>query len=339
MVIDDRFYLKLAIDEAWKYQLLTYPNPAVAALITDKNGKIISLEAHQKAGDSHAEVLASTSAIIHLENDLVLKEIDSPIDRYHYLVENYRGYFKGFSIYITLEPCNHTGKTPPCSQLLKELGFSRVIYAQSDNGAKSSGGAHLLKEASTKVIKLEDEEIQNASGQLLEPFLSWQNDRFIFFKMAMSVNGAYKGGIISSYKSRELVHRIRDKIDLLVIGGESVRVDRPTLDSRYIGGKAPDILILSNREEFDETIPLFHVPDRKVYIQNSLDMVKNYNFVMIEGGERMLESVKDIVDWVMIFRASYFKEKEASDIEKVAMQCLKVLRYNDDNIEWYKIIK
>ena len=76
---------------------------------------------------------------------------------------------------------------------------------------------------------------------------------------------------------------MRDKCDLLVIGGESVRVDRPTLDARLIDGKAPDILIYSRSSDFDKSIPLFSVKGRKVMVSDSLDEIKNYKNIMIEG--------------------------------------------------------
>ncbi len=339
MAIDHAFYLNLAIDEAWKYQLLTYPNPAVGALVLNKHGKIISIEVHKRAGDSHAEVLAITDAIIKLENDLLLKEIDSPLKRYKHIYQNYKNYFKEFTIYTTLEPCNHSGKTPACSLLLKELGFGKVVYGKRDVGDSSSGGAKLLRDVGVDVVEVSEGEIERRLDDLLKPFTLWQKDRFVFFKIAMSANGAYKNGIISSYHSRELVHKIRDKIDLLVIGGESVRVDRPTIDARYVEGKAPDVLILSKNDDFDRTIPLFSVPNRKVSVENSLERIQEYNFIMIEGGEKLFSSTKELVDWVMIFRAPNFKLENISWKSETSMKRLKLLSYNDDHIEWYQLDK
>ena len=93
------------------------------------------------------------------------------------------------------------------------------------------------------------------------------------------------------------MHQVRNKLDLIVIGGETVRNDRPTLDARMINGKAPDILIYSRQKEFDKTIPLFNIPNRKVYISNNLDIINKYNFIMIEGGENLYQKVKSLVDW------------------------------------------
>ena len=96
---------------------------------------------------------------------------------------------------------------------------------------------------------------------------------------------------------------MRDVCDLLIIGGNTVREDRPTLDARLIGGKAPDILILSRNDNFDKDIPLFGVPLRKVYIENTLKRINNYKNIMIEGSFNMFELTKDIVDYHLCFLA------------------------------------
>ena len=93
------------------------------------------------------------------------------------------------------------------------------------------------------------------------------------------------------------MHEIRDKIDLLVIGGNTVRIDRPILDARRIKGKAPDVLIYSKNKEFDKTIPLFNVEERRVFIDDNLERIKDYRFIMIEGGENLFNELKNFVNW------------------------------------------
>jgi len=83
----------------------------------------------------------------------------------------------------------------------------------------------------------------------------------------------------------------------LVIGGNTVRIDRPTLDSRRIKGKNPDVLIYSKNKNFDKTIPLFNVKKRKVFIEDNLERLKDYKFIMIEGGENLYNELKALVDW------------------------------------------
>ena len=285
MVIDDSFYLSLAIKEAWKYQLLTYPNPAVGSLILDNN-RILAIEAHKRAGKEHAELNAIREAYIKITNDKTILKLN-PLEQFNYLLKRAKNLFKDATIYITLEPCNHYGKTPPCATLIKELNFKRVVIGSLDINPKATGGYKLLKD---KTTLLNSQETYN----LLTPFKLWSNERFIFFKLAQRLNGTIDNGTISCENSRKFVHQLRDKIDLLIIGGETVRKDRPTLDSRLINGKSPDILILSNRDDFDKRIPLFNVKGRKVFISNSLDIIKDYNFIMIEGGYRLFQSLSNI---------------------------------------------
>ena len=124
MKIDDKFYMKLAIDEAWKYQFLTYPNPAVACVVV-KNGEILSIEAHTEAGLPHAEVNALAMA-----KERVLDA----------------------TCYVTLEPCSHFGRTPPCALALVKAGVKRVVIAMVDPNPKVAGrGITLLEEAGITV--------------------------------------------------------------------------------------------------------------------------------------------------------------------------------------------
>ena len=304
-MVNDEFYISLALQEAWKYQLLTYPNPPVGALIVDKYGKIISIAAHKKQGLAHAELECTKDAFIKLTGDKTLQKIENPNNIHQYLLENHNGIFFDFKIYVTLEPCNHYGSTPPCSLLIANLGFKEVIIGSIEKNKKAMGGIETLQK---KDIKIKTGILKKECDKLIEPFLKWQKDRFVFFKIAQNLNGTYDTGIISSKISRELVHKIRDKIDLLVIGGNTVRTDRPTLNSRMVDGKAPDILILSTQKNFDKTIPLFNVPNRKVIISNNLQSIEKYNFIMVEGGNNMLKSIKAMVDWYLFFINPNIKE-------------------------------
>ncbi len=328
MVIDHEFYMRLALQEAWRYQILTYPNPPVGALILDKNGKILAIEAHQKAGEEHAELRAVIAAL----NLPQINELPNPDSRHRALIEHHKGAFEGCTIYTTLEPCNHYGSTPPCSLLLKEMGFSRVLYGMRDHNPKAIGGNASLLEAGIEVI---GPILEQECRDLITPFLKWQKNRFCYFKIATTLNGVYDGGTISSLPSRTLVHQMRDRCDLLIIGGETVRNDRPTLDARLINGKAPDVLILSHEKTFDQTIPLFQVPNRTVYIEQNLDKIDAYHLIMIEGGERMLESTAHLIDWVCLFESAQMRSGKtvqySADFERVHTQPL-----TSDIIEWIK---
>ncbi|BCD59763.1 MULTISPECIES: bifunctional diaminohydroxyphosphoribosylaminopyrimidine deaminase/5-amino-6-(5-phosphoribosylamino)uracil reductase RibD [unclassified Nitratiruptor] len=304
MVNYDIFFMDIALQEAWRYQGLTYPNPAVGAVVAIDNC-FISKGAHTKAGAPHAEVEAIKEAYYALTGDEHIHHLQDALELHEYLVANAKDLFHNATIYVTLEPCNHFGKTPPCSLLIKKLGFQRVAIGVQDPNEEAAGGASFLRNCGIQVdIGIQEERAK----VLIEPFLQWRSNTFTLFKLAQTLNGVIDGGIISCEESRRFVHALRDKIDLLVIGGNTVRTDRPILDARMVGGKAPDILIYSRNKKFDNNIPLFHVPNRKVFIEETLDRIKNYRYVMIEGGEGMLEATKDLANWYLFFVAPVLQE-------------------------------
>ena len=295
MKIDDNFYMKLAIDEAWKYQLLTYPNPAVGCVIV-KDGKLLAIEAHKEAGQAHAEVNALKVAFLNFNPNSVLKIKQTSHDIHEFLIKNHNNFFNDCDIYVTLEPCNHIGKTPACANLLKELKPRRVIISVKDTNNVASGGIETLLNENIKVTL---GVLENEGNKLILPFLSWQNKTSIFFKMAQTLNGTTNGKI-SSNRALAYVHALRDKIDLLVIGGNTIRIDRPTLDTRYIQGNNPDVFIYSKNKIFDNSIPLFKTANRKVIISDDLFKLLDYKFVMIEGTYNLLEKLKQRIDFIIL---------------------------------------
>ena len=295
MKIDDNFYMRLAIDEAWKHQLLTYPNPAVGCVIV-KNQRLLAVEAHKEAGMPHAEVNALKTAYLKDNPNSILKTKNSSFDIHQFLLQNHNGFFNDCEIYVTLEPCNHIGKTPSCANLLKELKPKRIIISVKDPNKQATGGLETLKNENIDVTLgiLEKDGLN-----LILPFISWQNKSCIFFKMAQTLNGSIDGKI-SSNRALAYVHTLRDKIDLLVIGGNSVRIDKPTLDTRYIQGKNPDIFIYSKNKVFDNNIPLFKIPHRKVLISDDLYKLLDYRFIMIEGVYNLLDKLKERIDFFIL---------------------------------------
>ncbi len=295
MKIDDNFYMRLAIDEAWKYQLLTYPNPAVGCVIV-KDGKLLSIEAHKEAGMPHAEVNALKAAYLVDNPNSVLKTKNSSHEIHNFLLENHNGYFNDCEIYVTLEPCNHIGKTPSCANLLKELKPKRVIIAHEDINKVASGGIETLKSVN---IDMSLVCMKKEAYNLLYPFIKWSSGTFIFYKMAQTLNGCIDGAV-SSKMGQLYVHTLRDKVDLMLIGGNTVRIDKPTLDARYILGRAPNIMIYSKNKIFDNSIPLFKVPNREVFISDDLFKLLDYKFVMVEGVYNLMNILKEKIDYIIL---------------------------------------
>lgn len=295
MNIDDNFFMKLAIDEAWKYQFLTYPNPAVGCVVV-KNGEILSIEAHKEAGLPHAEVNALKAAYLKKYPNDILKIKNDAFDIHEYLIKNHNGFFNDCEVYVTLEPCNHIGKTPSCANLIKELKPKRIIIAHEDTNKEASGGVETLKSVN---IDVSLDCMKKEAYDLLYPFIKWTSGTFIFYKMAQTLNGSTDGQI-SGNQAKAYVHSLRDKIDLMVIGGNTVRTDKPTLDSRYIAGRAPNIMIYSKNKIFDKKIPLFHIPNREVIISDDLFKLLDYKFVMVEGVYKLMETLKERLDFIVL---------------------------------------
>jgi diaminohydroxyphosphoribosylaminopyrimidine deaminase/5-amino-6-(5-phosphoribosylamino)uracil reductase len=325
--------MQQAINIAWRYQFLTYPNPAVGACVV-KDDRILSIEAHQKAGAPHAEVNALKSAYLTQYPKSILKNLEESFEIHNFLIENHNNFFHNCEIFVTLEPCNHIGRTPACANLLKEVGFKKVTIGSLDPNNIASGGMKTLQDSGTTVeVGILKEECDN----LLFPFLKWHNDRFLFFKLAIRADGSCDGGYITTKESLQLVHQIRTNLDLLIIGGNTARVDRPTLDSRFVtDGKSPDVLIYSNEKEFDRTIPLFLVPNREVCISDNLENI-NSRFTMIEGGWNLLEKLYTFIDCLVLFVS--YKKSQTLQFNPLKYSLIKIHSYriNEyDEIYFYK---
>ncbi|MFQ3548911.1 MAG: bifunctional diaminohydroxyphosphoribosylaminopyrimidine deaminase/5-amino-6-(5-phosphoribosylamino)uracil reductase RibD [Armatimonadota bacterium] len=200
-------YMKMALDLAKLGK--TSPNPKVGAVIV-KGGVVVGKGYHKKAGYAHAEVEALESA----------------------------GEFaRGADMYVTLEPCCHFGRTPPCTDALIDAGIARVFVAMLDPDPRVSGkGVEILKSAGIEVVChiLEDE-----AKSLNESYIRHRQTGLplVILKSAMSLDGkiaTHTGDSkwITGEKARKYAHSIRQNVDAIVIGAETVRKDNPMLTAR-----------------------------------------------------------------------------------------------------------
>ncbi|QIR76278.1 bifunctional diaminohydroxyphosphoribosylaminopyrimidine deaminase/5-amino-6-(5-phosphoribosylamino)uracil reductase RibD [Sulfurospirillum diekertiae] len=328
----DTTLMQKALDAAWAYQVLTFPNPAVGAVVSNGQGDVLGIGAHQKAGMPHAEVLALKAAYETLTEDRRIRTIEDATELHTFLKEHHNSLFHNLTLHVTLEPCHHFGRTPPCSGLIDALGIKRVVIGSFDESNTAKGGGAFLQE---KGVNVTFGVLQEKCDLLLTPFTCKEKKRpFVFFKLAVSSNGVATGGIITSLDSRKMVHNLRNCCDLLVIGGNTVRTDRPILDARLCHGKAPNILIFSKQKSFDVTIPLFNVPHRSVMIEETLDKINDYSMVMIEGGQRMLDALSKEVKWYLIFESPRAKEGEAIILPR-GLQKIFSQKVGEDTMSWY----
>lgn len=323
-------YMKMALDAAWQYQGLTYPNPAVGCTIV-QNGAVIAVGAHAKAGEPHAEVMALKEAYMALSIDRGIEALISSHDIHNYLLKHHNGIFLFCDIYVTLEPCTHEGKTPSCASLIHKMRPKNVYISHYDPNPEATGGAQALISSGIDVHYGLCEEEGNA---LLEPFIKWNENNFVTFKWAQRLDGTIDGGLVSDEASRKKVHAMRNVCDLIVIGGNTVREDRPTLDSRLVGGKAPDILIYSKQTDFDKDIPLFKVEKRDVFIENSFARLNRYKNILIEGGPGMFEATKDIVDRYLCFLAPTTGGIVKFSNDKLDLEILRSSKLDNDLMIW-----
>jgi len=225
--------VRLAAELAARVAGRTSPNPAVGAVVLDPAGRIAGEGATQPAGKEHAEVMALQAAGPRAV---------------------------GGTLVVTLEPCNHLGRTGPCTEAVIEAGITRVVYAVDDPNPIAAGGAQRLREAGLQVLAgVEEGEVlrgvlgpwRHAVTQA-RPYVTWK------FAGTLDGRGAAADGTsrwISNALSRADVHALRDVVDAIVVGSGTVLMDDPQLTVRGVRGAASD--------ELADRQPLRAVMDRR----------------------------------------------------------------------------
>ena len=299
------FYMDLALRKAWENQLLALPNPSVGALILDKNGRILSLDSHSKSGAPHAELNAAKNAYIALKGrDFEeLQNLTNAGEIFDFLVQNHGGIMRDCSIFVTLEPCNHYDKTPPCAELLKALEFREIFISADEKGADSRGGAENLAHFGAKIVR---GILQDRGENLLYPFERLrQNGRLRVFKIAQRLNGSFENGIISSEKSRYFSHKLRAIADRIIISSKTILNDNPLLDSRLCGEKAPDICVFGHTESLQKcknpNLCFHSIKNRKIAFYERIENLPTSGFNIIEGGADSFALFRDKIDLLLVF--------------------------------------
>lgn len=210
--------MRLAVEQAQAAKGSTYPNPSVGAVILSSDGDIVGVGATQPVGGPHAEVIALRAA---------------------------GGRAAGGTAVLTLEPCNHHGRTPPCVEALLTAGIAAVVYAVADPNPVAAGGAHRLRAAGVAVTGG-----PGAAEVAAGPLREWLHKQrtgspHVTWKFATSIDGrsaAADGSSqwITSAAARGDLHRRRAAADAIVVGTGTVFADNPSLTARLpAGGLAP----------------------------------------------------------------------------------------------------
>ena len=216
-MFDDEKFMSEALKIAKNAVGRTSPNPLVGAVIV-KDGRIIAEGWHRKAGTPHAEIHA-----LNMAGELA----------------------KNSTLYVTLEPCSHFGRTPPCANKIVESGISRVVVATLDPNPKVAGrGIKILQDAG---IKVDVGILENDAKILNEVFFKWVTKKipFVTAKFACSIDGKIstvsgESQWISCEESRKFTHKLRDINDAIMVGVGTVLADNPSLTTRLENfGKNP----------------------------------------------------------------------------------------------------
>lgn len=271
-------------------------NPQVGAVILDQDFNIIAEGFHKGSGTDHAEVVA-------------LKELKS----------RFNSIPAGLTAVVTLEPCNHTGKTGPCSQALIEAGISRVVYASTDPGDASSRGGETLKNAGIEVISGVLKSEAEYQGRVW--LTANRNQRpFVTLKWASSLDGrnAANDGTskwISGEESRAHAHLQRSQLDAIAVGTKTVIADNPELLARESGGQYFEnqpLRFVIGKTELPDDSKVFGGDHPGIQIKTNdlneaLSVVwdRGIKHLMVEGGPRLAsEFVKQgLVDEFQIYLA------------------------------------
>lgn len=239
-MIEDLLYMRRAIQLASLAQGDTTPNPLVGAVFVYE-GRIIGEGYHHRSGEPHAEVMAVASV---KERELLPKA----------------------TLYVTLEPCAHYGKTPPCAELIVRERIPRVVVAMEDPFAQVAGrGLALLREAG---VEVEVGLLREDAWRLNEPFLITQlkHRPWVTLKWAQSLDG-YMDRLridrslppvhFSSPIQRRKVHAVRQHHDAILVGYRTALLDDPQLTNRLWYGKHPVRVVLDRKLELPLDLHLF----------------------------------------------------------------------------------
>lgn len=289
---EDEFYMKRCFELAKKALGKTYPNPLVGSIIVH-DGKIIGEGFHQKAGENHAEI----NAINSVENKELLKES---------------------TIYVSLEPCSHFGKTPPCANKIAEIGFKKVVIGTLDSHEKVNGkGVEILEKAGIEVVSAI---LEKESRELNKRFFTFHEKKrpYLILKWAQSGDGFldkdFKTTKISNGLVKQFVHTLRSEEHAILVGTQTALSDHPSLTTREISGRNPVRILI----DFDLKVPR----DARIYNEDAPSLIfnskknevaGNVKFIKVERGnflENLMQKLyEEQIQSVIIEGGSFTSQK------------------------------
>ncbi|MEB4210452.1 bifunctional diaminohydroxyphosphoribosylaminopyrimidine deaminase/5-amino-6-(5-phosphoribosylamino)uracil reductase RibD [Mycobacterium sp. 94-17] len=314
--------MRLAIEQSNRVKGTTYPNPPVGAVILDTGGEVVGVGATEPTGGDHAEIRALRRA-----GDLAV----------------------GGTVVVTLEPCNHYGRTPPCVNALLDAKVGTVVYAVADPNPEAAGGAGRLRDAGVEVRSgvLADE----VAGGPLREWLHKQRTGLphVTWKYASSVDGrsaAADGSSqwISSEASRLDLHRRRAAADAIVVGTGTVLADDPALTARRPDGSLADrqpLRVVVGMREIPSEAKVLNDDSRTMLIRTHdplevLKAVSDRTDVLLEGGPTLAGAFvrAGVVDRIVAYVAPTLLGGPVTAVDDVGVTTItRALRWQFDRID------
>ena len=265
--------MKLAIDLARKGAGKVSPNPMVGAVLV-RNQEIIGTGFHQKFGGAHAEVNA-------------IGDCDA----------------SGATLYVTLEPCNHFWKTPPCTNLILEKKIRRVVFGSIDPNPKMSGKS--VEKLRAKGVQVDFGVCKELTDNLNRFYNVWAETKspFVTVKLALSKDGFYAktdgfSQWISGSKSRKDVHKMRAEFDAVMVGTNTIIADNPELTVRHVEGRNPNRIVLDRAGKIPPTQRIFDDNGARVFYfttKSITDFPEHVEIVWLENRDFRLKNILGIL--------------------------------------------
>ncbi|WP_332026354.1 bifunctional diaminohydroxyphosphoribosylaminopyrimidine deaminase/5-amino-6-(5-phosphoribosylamino)uracil reductase RibD [Kaistella sp.] len=336
----DEIYMKRCIDLAKKAVGHTYPNPLVGSVIVH-NGLIIGEGFHQKAGENHAEI----NAINSVKNKALLKEA---------------------TIYVSLEPCAHFGKTPPCANKITETGFKKVVIGTLDSHEKVNGkGKMMIENAGIEVVS---GVLENECQKLNKRFFTFHQKKrpFIILKWAESGDGFldkdFKPTQIGNSLTKQFVHQLRSEEHAILVGTNTALTDNPGLTTREITGRNPvrilidfdlkvpgnfniynneaPTLVFNGVKDSEESNIKFIKIEKESFLENLMQKLyeNQIQSVIVEGGSFTLQQFIDAEIWdeAIIIKNENLKLTNGTKAPEFHHENFETKNFRDNIIEFHK---
>ncbi len=289
-------YIAHCIEIARRGEYYVAPNPMVGAVLTDKDGNIMAEGWHEKYGGPHAEVNCFRNFDISRPQDLEMSKC---------------------TLFVSLEPCSHYGKTPPCAKLIIEKGVRRVIVGMLDPNPLVAGkGVQMLRDAGIEVVVgVLEKECRELNKRFLclheqkRPYviLKWAQTGDGFLDRSRQIEDLHLNGAlaISTPQTKKLVHKMRAENMAIMVGTNTVLLDNPRLLNTHWEGRNPIRVTIDRHNRIPQDARIFSDGIETIVYRDRTDWPfilqdlaqRNIHSILVEGGARLLNHILETGIW------------------------------------------